>query len=168
MEEGCQESKRLSYTAKFKHEAIQCAEKGNRKATSIFGVNESNIRLWQKHKTAISGCEMSQRKFTGPKKGQFPEIDDAVFTFFQERGKIGLFVSYDLLPEEVIKKATSLNTPPSCFEVSKGWAIRFMHRMGLALHDIVWEDNVEDKGDSNWVESTDNDSVMSDDSESDE
>jgi len=33
--------------------------------------------------------------------------------------------------------------------------------------DIVWEDDVEDD-DSDWVESTDNDSVMSDDGESDE
>jgi hypothetical protein len=33
---------------------------------------------------------------------------------------------------------------------------------------IVWEDNVEDKDDSDWVESTDNNSVMSDDGESDE
>jgi hypothetical protein len=34
--------------------------------------------------------------------------------------------------------------------------------------DFVWEDDVEDKDDSDWVESTDNDSVMSDDGESDE
>jgi hypothetical protein len=34
--------------------------------------------------------------------------------------------------------------------------------------DIVWEDDVEDKDDSDWVDSTDNDSVMSDDGESDE
>jgi hypothetical protein len=34
--------------------------------------------------------------------------------------------------------------------------------------DIVWEDDVEDKDDSDWVESTDNDSVMSHDGESDE
>jgi hypothetical protein len=33
---------------------------------------------------------------------------------------------------------------------------------------IVWEENVEDKDDSGWVESMDNDSVMSDDGESDE
>ena len=32
--------------------------------------------------------------------------------------------------------------------------------------DILWEDNGEDKDDSDWV--TDNDSVMMDDSESDE
>jgi hypothetical protein len=35
-------------------------------------------------------------------------------------------------------------------------------------NDIVWEDNVEDKNDDNWVESTDNNSVMSDGGESDE
>jgi len=34
--------------------------------------------------------------------------------------------------------------------------------------DIVWEDNVEDKNDNDWVESTDNDSVMRDDGKSDE
>jgi len=134
MEEGCQRSKRLSYTAKFKREVIWCAqEKGNRKAAAIFGVDESNVRLWQKHKTAISGCEASRRKFTGPKKGHFPEIDVAVFTFFQERRKTGLFVSYDLLREEAIKKDRSLNIPQSRFKASKGWAIQFMCQMGLAL-----------------------------------
>jgi hypothetical protein len=42
----------------------------------FFGVDESNIRLWQKHKADISGCAASLRKFTGPKTGQFPETDD--------------------------------------------------------------------------------------------
>ena len=77
-------------------------------------------------------------------------------------------MSYDLLCKEAIKKATSLNIPRSHFKTSKGWAIRFMCRMGLVLHDIVWEDDVEDKDDRDWVESTDNNSVMSDDGESDE
>ena len=134
MEEGCQKSKRLSYTIKFEREVIQCAEdKGNRKAAAVFGVDENNVRLWQRHKAAISGCEASGIKFTGPKKGRFPEIDDAVFMFFQERCKTGLFVSYDLLREEAIKKARSLRIPHSCFKASKGWVIRFMRQMGLAL-----------------------------------
>jgi transposase-like protein len=83
MEERRQKSKRLSYTAKFKREVIQCTEeKGNRKPAAIFGVNESNVRLRRKHNAAISGCEASRRKFTGPKKGRFPEVDDPVFKFF--------------------------------------------------------------------------------------
>jgi hypothetical protein len=69
MKEGRQKSKRLSYMAKFKCEVIWCAEeKGNLKAIANFGVDESNVRLWQKHKTAIGGCEASQREFTGTKK----------------------------------------------------------------------------------------------------
>jgi hypothetical protein len=56
MEEGRKKSKRLSYTAKFKCEVIRCTEKkGNLKAAAIFGVDESNVRLWWKHKAAISG-----------------------------------------------------------------------------------------------------------------
>jgi len=70
MEKGRQKSKRLSYTAKFKCEGIGCAEdKGNRKAAAIFGVDENNVPLWQKHKAVISRCEASRKKFTGPKKG---------------------------------------------------------------------------------------------------
>jgi hypothetical protein len=84
MEEGRQTSKSLSYITKFKREVIWCAEeKGKCKAAAIFGVDESNIRLWRKQKTVISRCKASQRKFSGPKKGRFPEIDDAVFTFFK-------------------------------------------------------------------------------------
>ena len=70
---------------------------------------------------------------SGTKKGRFPEIDDAVFTFFQESCKTGLFVSYDLLHEEVIKKARSLNIPRCRYRASEGWAIRCVHWMGLAL-----------------------------------
>ena len=127
MEEGRQKSKRLSYTAKLKREIIRCTEeKENHKAAAIFGVNESNIRLWRKRNASIGGREASRRKFSGPKKGRFPEIDDAGFKFFQERRKTGLFVSYDLLREEALKKARSLNIPQSHFKASKGWTIRFM------------------------------------------
>jgi hypothetical protein len=58
-----QKSKRPSYKAKFKYEVVQCAEdKGNCKATEIFGDDESNIRQWWKHYAAISMCEV-QKKF---------------------------------------------------------------------------------------------------------
>jgi hypothetical protein len=98
-------------------------------------------------------------------------------------------VSYDLIHKEAIQKVRSLNIPRSHFKASKGWAIRFMHEMGLALGHrtmicqkkccisnaldgskdvIVWDDDVEDKNYSDWVESTNNDSVMTDDSKYDE
>jgi hypothetical protein len=60
MEESYQKSKRISYSAKFRHEVVQCAQqKGNHKPAAIFGVYESNVRVWQKHKAAISECEAS-------------------------------------------------------------------------------------------------------------
>jgi hypothetical protein len=39
------------------------------------------------NKAAISGCEVSRRKFGGPKKGRFPEIDDVVFMFFSREAQ---------------------------------------------------------------------------------
>ena len=96
--------------------------------------NKYPFRLWWKHKAAISGCEASRKKFTGPKEGRFHEIEDAaVFKFFRERRKTGLFASYDLLRKEAIKKARYFNTPRSRFKASRGWAVRFMCRIGLAL-----------------------------------
>jgi hypothetical protein len=88
MEEGRQKSKGLSYTAKFRCDVIRCAEEmGNRKAAAIFGVDESNVRLCQKHKAAISRCEASRRKFTGPKEGRFPETDE-VSSFFKREARL--------------------------------------------------------------------------------
>jgi hypothetical protein len=47
MEEEHQKPKRLSYMAKFTREVIRCTEKGNHQAAAIFGVDESNVRLWR-------------------------------------------------------------------------------------------------------------------------
>ena len=119
MEKRRPKSKRLSHTAKFKREVTQCAqENGNCKAAAIFGVDESNVRHGNTRQQSAG-----VRRHEG--NSQFPEIDDAVFTFFQERRKTGLFVSYDLLREKAIK-ARSLNIPRSRFKASKGWAIRYM------------------------------------------
>jgi len=46
------------------------------------------------------------------------------------------------------------------------WLSAVETQHGWSEDDILWEDDGEDKDDSNWV--TDNDSVMSDDGESDE
>jgi len=120
MGEGLQKSQRLSYTAKFKREVIRCTEnKRNRKDATVFAVDESNVQLWRKHKAVIRGCEASRKKFSGPKKGRFPENDNTVFKFIRERRKTGLFVSYILFRKEAIKKARSLNIPRSRFKANK-------------------------------------------------
>jgi hypothetical protein len=41
-------------------------------------------------KIVIRECEASRKKFIGPKKGQFPETDDAVFMFSEDRRKTGI------------------------------------------------------------------------------
>jgi hypothetical protein len=56
-----------------------------------------------------------------------------------------------------------------CQKLPKDFEQKLLNYQQLSSEDyIIWEDDVEDKDDSVWVESTDNDSVMSDDGESDE
>jgi hypothetical protein len=55
-----------------------------------------------------------------PRKDDFLKLMMQSSRFFQERRNTGLFVNYDLLHEEAIKKARSLNIPQSHFKASKG------------------------------------------------
>jgi transposase-like protein len=72
MEEGRQKSKRLSYTAKFKREVIRCAEeKGNRKAAAIFGINESNVQLWQNTTQRSAGLKRHEGNSLDPRNDDF-------------------------------------------------------------------------------------------------
>jgi transposase-like protein len=76
MEEGRQKSKRLSYMAKFKREVIRRAgEKGNCKAAAIFGADESNVRLWWKHKRQRSaGVRCHKGNLLDPRKDDFLKL----------------------------------------------------------------------------------------------
>jgi hypothetical protein len=46
---------------KFKREVVRCTQE-KRESAAILGVDESNIRLWQKHKVAINEWEASPKK----------------------------------------------------------------------------------------------------------
>jgi hypothetical protein len=189
MDEGRQKSKRLSYMAKFKCEVTRCAkEKGNRKAAvDLLELMKTTFDCGGITRQRSASVRHQEGNSLDPRNDDFLKFMMQSSRFFK-RCKTGLFVSYDLLCEEAIKKARFFTIPRSRFKASNGGAIRFMHQMGLALwrrmickkmccisnvldgseDDIVWEGNVEDKDDRDWVESTDNDSVMSNDGESDE
>jgi hypothetical protein len=82
------------------------------------------------HRSA--GVRRHEGNSLDPRKDDFLKLMMQSSSFSREH-KTGLFVSYDVLREEVIKKARSLNIPRSRFKACKGWAIRFMRQMGLAL-----------------------------------
>ncbi|PSN46974.1 hypothetical protein C0J52_11128 [Blattella germanica] len=74
--------KRTSYDATFKRKVILYAEKnGNRMAGREFNVAESNVRLWRQQKLALFATKASRKKFTGPRKGRHPNIEEKVLEF---------------------------------------------------------------------------------------
>jgi hypothetical protein len=89
--------RRPSYTAGVTRVVVRCTEYVNRKAAALFGVDESNVRLWWKHKAAISECEASRKIFTGPKNRQIPATDDVVFWFLTRHTRQEYNVLYCIL-----------------------------------------------------------------------
>jgi hypothetical protein len=55
-------SRRKSYTAKFKLQVIEVAkEKGNREAGRLFNVGESSVREWRKAETVLNVLRKKKR-----------------------------------------------------------------------------------------------------------
>jgi len=55
-------SRRKSYTAKFKLEVVEVAKgKGNREAGRLFNVGESSVREWQKAETVLNVLHTKKR-----------------------------------------------------------------------------------------------------------
>lgn len=128
------QKRRVSYEASFKRQVILYAEEhGNRKAAKEFGVAESNIRLWRQQRIAIFACKAARKKFTGPRKGRHPEVDEEVLKFILERRKNGLRVTSDTIRSKANEVATAQGIPRQVFKASRGWVDRFLKRMNISL-----------------------------------
>ena len=98
-----------------------------------FNVAESNVRLWQQQKLALFATKASRKKFTGPRKGRHPNIEEKVLEFVRERKKNGQPVTSDTIRNKAKEEAEVLGIPKQEFKASRGWVDRFMKRMGLSL-----------------------------------
>lgn len=124
--------KRIHYDAAFKRKVIMFAEqKGNRAAERDFGISECNVRRWRSGKKAIFNCRSTSKAFTGPKRGRYPAVDDAVARFVVERRASALPVTRQILQLKALEEAK--NQGIGNFKASFGWCRRFMIRNGFSL-----------------------------------
>jgi len=82
---------------------------------------------------ALIHCEPDRRKFSGPKRSRYPEIDESVVNYVKDRRRQALPVTYDMMRFEANRLARSKNIPGTQFEASMGWVKRLMRRYGLSL-----------------------------------
>ena len=86
-------TRRTSYTAADKLEMLKYAkEHGNRAAARRFGVNECNIRSWRRSQSKIEAMPKAKRADRGL-KASFPQVEDEVLKFINERRMAGIGVS---------------------------------------------------------------------------
>jgi len=77
--------KRQSYTVSNKLRIIQFAEQNsNRAAERVFGVSESNVRLWRKSKGNLEKMPRLKRANRG-KKAAWPELEVDLLSWITEK-----------------------------------------------------------------------------------
>uniref|UniRef100_A0ABI7Y6E8 HTH CENPB-type domain-containing protein n=1 Tax=Felis catus TaxID=9685 RepID=A0ABI7Y6E8_FELCA len=127
-------SKRLHYDSALKRKVIVYAEKhGNRAAGRTFGISEANIRRWRNDRASIFTCKATTKCFTGPKKGRYPQVDEAVLCFVGEMRAKGLPVTRQAMRSKAGEIAKTLGIDETKFKATRGWCDRFMRRAGLSL-----------------------------------
>lgn len=127
-------SKRLHYDSALKRKVIVYAEKhGNRAAGRTFGISEANVRRWRNDRHSIFSCKATTKCFTGPKKGRYPEVDEAVLCFVSEMRAKGLPVTRQAMRSKAGEIARTLGVDETKFKATRGWCDRFMRRAGLSL-----------------------------------
>lgn len=127
-------SKRLHYDSALKRRVIVYAEKhGNRAAGRTFDISEANIRRWRNDRNSIFSCKATTKCFTGPKKGRYPEVDEAVLHFVSEARAKGLPITRQAMQSKAGEIAKTLGIDETKFKATRGWCDRFMRRAGLSL-----------------------------------
>ena len=129
-------SKRKSYTSKFKLSVVRYAEEHNNCAAAReFTVSESNVRLWKRDKLKLEQMPRNKRALRGS-DAHFPEMERELLVYVEEKRSAGLAVS----PQQLRLKAKMLarkvqhdiNAYKS-FKASQNWCYRFMGRHHLSV-----------------------------------
>lgn len=126
--------RRESYTAKFKRKVIEFAEdNSNHAAAEHFSINRACVIRWRKQKVAIVKSSATRKKFTGPQKGRYPEVEQEVCDFVRRERNKGFAVTADHIRVKALEAAARLGIARSLFRASRGWVDRMMRRNGFSL-----------------------------------
>lgn len=126
--------KRTQYSAKFKLEVIKIAEEENNCAASRrFSVSEVCIRRWRQQRNLLSEANKQRKAFRGPKKGRFPEIEDALCDYVNLLRSRANPVTAEMLQIKAHELAREKGVPRTSFKASRGWITRFMRRKNFSL-----------------------------------
>jgi hypothetical protein len=111
MEQGCWKSKRLSYTASSNVKLFGAQRRETAKPLQFLELMKAAFDCGGNTRQRSAGVRCHEGNSLDPRKDDLLKLMMQSSCFFQERHMTGLFVSYNLLRKEAIKKARSLNIP---------------------------------------------------------
>lgn len=133
--------KRASYTAEFKLQVIRKAEEtGNRKAGRLFGISETNVRIWRKNKEVLLKTDKNRRANRG-KIASWQYLEEALFQWLVHNRDSKTRISMT----DILEKSRSLADEMDVknFGGKKQWCLRFLQRKNLRLCDgIIYDENI--------------------------
>lgn len=129
--------KRSCYSVSYKLKVVDFVKRGNskHKASIEFGVARRRVQEWcgQENELRDIGNKSLQakRKAGGGRKVRYGEIDETLWTWFQERRAAGVRVTGKALKQESLRlhKANGSQS----FKASTGWFRRFKKRRGITF-----------------------------------
>lgn len=102
-------------------------------AGCTFDVSEANICRWRNDCNSIFSCQATTKCLTGPKKGRYPQEDEAALHFVTETCVKGLPVTRQVMQLKGGEIAKTLGIDETQFKAMRGCCHRFMHQAGLSL-----------------------------------
>ena len=128
-------SSRSSYSNKFKLMAVGLADELGcfAEAARRLGIDDRNIRRWKQQEAAISEAPKTKCITKSRVGAKFPDIDERVCTFIDEKRNNGLGVNRSLIRLEGLRVARQLGIPGTEFKASPGWCTRLMNRNGYSI-----------------------------------
>jgi transposase-like protein len=124
-------TRRKSYTAAFKLEAVADAkENGNRSTGRHFSINEKMVHNWYKQEDELRLTKKSKRANRG-QKARWPALEDKIETWVLEQRASLRGVS----TTQIRLKAVTMAQEFSIVDFTGGpsWCLRFMRRKQLSI-----------------------------------
>ncbi|MES9880141.1 MAG: hypothetical protein ABW185_04590 [Sedimenticola sp.] len=125
--------KKKSYPASFKLKVVDVAEqKGKHFASKVFNVDRKRVREWVQNKEKIQTFAKLRKRATGAgKRVGYPDIEENLLAWFNERRSAGIRVTGKALKYEALRLHKAGGN--QSFKASCGWFRRFKTRNNISF-----------------------------------
>lgn len=127
--------KRCCYSVAFKLQVVDFVTNGHSKSRAAieYGIHRRNVQAWCQTEQKLRDIKSkgAKRLAGGGRKVRYGNIDEAVWTWFQDRRAEGVRVTQKMLKYEVLRMHKDNGS--QSFKASAGWVRRFKRQHNISF-----------------------------------